>query len=116
VPTAVTAAAHPAGLDPAQTVATWYGYVADGAFDSAYALWSARMRAGYPRQPNLDDRWDDTSRVTFNQLYFAERTASTAKVQVDFIETKESGATRRFIGWWDLVLVDGRWLLDHPNF
>jgi len=116
VPTAITAAAHPAALNPAQTVATWYRYVADGAFDSAYALWSDAMRRDFPRQSNLDARWDDTAQVTFNQLYVAEQTAATAKVQVDFIETKDSGATRRFVGWWDLVLVDGRWLLDHPNF
>ena len=115
-PTAVTAAAHPAALNPAQTVATWYRYVADGAFDNAYALWSDAMRSDFPRQSNLDGRWDDTAQVTVNQLYVAEQTASTAKVQVDFIETKDSGATRRFVGWWDLALIDGRWLLDHPNF
>jgi hypothetical protein len=115
-PAAITAAAHPAEMNPGQTIATWYRYVAEGAFDSAYALWSARMRGDYPRQPNLDGRWDDSAAVTFNQLYVAEQTASTVKVQVDFIETKDSGATRRFVGWWDLVLVDGRWLLDHPNF
>ena len=103
-------------LNPAQTVSTWYRYVADGAFDSAYALWSDRMRGDFPRQSNLDGRWDDTAQVTFNQLYVAEQTPSTAKVQVDFVETKTSGATRRFVGWWDLVLVDGRWLLEHPNF
>jgi hypothetical protein len=114
--TAVQVAARSVEPDPGETVAGWYALVTRGDFDASYALWSDRMRAEYPRQGNLDERWGGTASVTFNQLYIAEQTVSTAKVQVDFVETKDSGATYRYIGWWDLVLADGRWLLDHPNF
>ena len=103
-------------ITPDQTVATWYSYVEDGEFDAAYALWSNRMKANFERQGNLDNRWRDTADVTFTQLYVVEQTQTTAKVQVDFIETKDDGASRRFIGWWDLVRSGDGWLLDHPNF
>jgi len=28
----------------------------------------------------------------------------------------DDGASRRIIGWWDLVRSGDGWLLDHPNF
>ena len=39
-----------------------------------------------------------------------------ATVQANFTETYESGATRQFIGYWHLVLVDGQWLLAEPHY
>ena len=43
--------------------------------------------------------------------------AGTANVAVDLIEYRESGPSpRRFVGDWDLVLVDGRWLMSDPDF
>ena len=103
-------------VTPDQTVATWYSYVEDGEFDAAYALWSNRMKANFERQGNLDNRWRHTADVTFTQLYVTEQTQTTAKVHVDFIETMDDGASRRIIGWWDLVRSGDGWLLDHPNF
>jgi hypothetical protein len=39
-----------------------------------------------------------------------------AVVQANFIEEYESGATREFIGYWEVILVDGAWLLDQPHY
>lgn len=103
-------------ITPDQTVAAWYSLVEDGQFDAAYGLWSDRMRAGFPREGNLDNRWRDTADITFTQLYVAEQTQTTAKVQVEFVETKENGSSRRFIGWWELVRSGDGWLLDQPHF
>ncbi len=111
-PTPVVAA----GGDPADAVAAFYGAVAAGDFDAAYARWSDRMKADYPRQENLDQRFADTASIEFTDLFVADRTATTATVQANFIETYDSGASRQFIGYWQLILVDGRWLLDHPTY
>ncbi len=97
-------------------VVAFYSAVEDGRFDQAYALWSARMKDEYPRQGNLDDRWANTADVTFTELYVAEQTANTAIVQANFVETYDSGGSRQFIGYWRLVRVDGRWLLDDPTY
>jgi hypothetical protein len=111
-PTAVIVAL----AQPDDSVAAFYGNVAAGNFDAAYSLWSDRMKATYPRQENLDDRFDDTASITFEQLFVASRTSRTATVQANFVETYDSGSSREFIGYWELVLVDGRWLLDAPHY
>ena len=87
-----------------------------GRFDDAYALWSDRMKATYPRESNLDSRFDDTAWISFSQLSLAARSADSATVQANFTETYDSGASREFIGFWRLVLVGGRWLLDEPHY
>ncbi len=103
-------------VTPDQTVATWYSHVANGEFDAAYALWSQRMRANFPREGNLDNRWRETADITFSQLYVVSQTQTTATVQVDFVETRDDGSSRRFIGWWELVRSGDGWLLDQPHF
>jgi len=118
-PTPVPAvAAQPvaATITPDEAVALWYDHVEDGRFDAAYAMWSERMKAQFERQYNLDGRWDDTADVNILRLWVVEQTRSWAAVQIDFIETKESGATRRFFGWWELVRSGDGWLLDQPHF
>ena len=102
--------------DPADTVAAFYGHVTDGRFDSAYALWSSRMKATYPRQENLDNRFANTAAITFLRLEVVSRTDRSAIVQADFVETYDSGSSRQFIGYWELIRVDGRWLLDAPHY
>lgn len=111
-PTPVVVAA--AGPDDA--VAAFYGNAAAGRFDAAYGLWSQRMRDTYPRAENLDGRFDDTSSIAFEQLYVAEQADGRATVQANFVETYESGSSRRFVGYWRMVRVDGRWLLDEPQY
>ncbi len=105
-----------AAATPQDSVRAFYGYVEDGRFDEAYALWSARMRADYPRQANLDDRFADTADITFTTLSLASQSGDRATVQANFTETYDSGSSRQFVGYWELVRVDGRWLLDHPTY
>ncbi len=110
-PTAVVALGR-----PDDAVAAFYDHVAAGSFDTAYGLWSQRMRATYPRTENLDERFQHTASVTFEQLDVAEQVADRATVQANFVETYDSGASREFTGYWRLIFVDGRWLLDEPHF
>ena len=74
------------------------------------------MRETYARGENLDGRFDDTTGIAFEQLYVAEQAGDRATVQANFVETYDSGGTRRFVGYWRLVLVEGRWLLDEPHY
>jgi hypothetical protein len=111
VPTVIVATGQ-----PTDAVAAFYEHVAAGSFDAAYGLWSQRMRETYARGANLDGRFDDTTAIAFEQLYVAEQVGARATVQANFVETYESGATRRFVGFWHLVLVEGRWLLDEPHY
>lgn len=101
---------------PDDSVAAFYRHVAEGDFDAAYALWSDRMRATYPRQENLDGRFAETASIVFQQLYVAEQTDWTATVQANFTEHYDGGGSRDFVGYWRLILVDGRWLLDEPHY
>ena len=123
-PTAATVAAAPpqrtavalAVAGPDDTVAAFYAHVVDSEFDAAYSLWSNRMRAAYSRQENLDQRFDETASIVFQQLFVAEQAGDRATVQANFSETYDSGSSRQFIGYWRLVRVDGRWLLDEPSY
>ncbi len=101
---------------PTESVRVFYGHVAAAEFNEAYALWSDRMKATYPRAGNLDDRFAATAGIAFDQLFVAEASGQTATVQANFTETYDSGASRDFIGYWRLVLVDNRWLLDEPHY
>ena len=112
-PSSVVAAAV---ASPADAVAAFYRRVADGDFDAAYALWSDRMKATYPRQENLDERFASTASITFSQLYVADQTATTATVQANFTETYDGGSSREFVGYWRLIRTTRGWLLDEPHY
>ncbi len=101
---------------PADAVAAFYGHAAEGTFDAAYSLWSERMRATYPRGGNLDQRFDSTTDITFQQLHVADVSGGFATVQANFTETYDTGASRQFVGYWRLVQVENRWLLDEPHY
>lgn len=116
LPTTEPASVAVAVAGPADTVADFYRYVAAGQFDAAYGLWSDRMKGTYPRQGDLDERFDNTASITFQALYVAKQNANNATVQTNFTETYDSGASRQFIGYWRLVRRDGRWLLDEPHY
>ena len=112
VPTAVVVAV----LEPEDAVAAFYEHVVDEEFDAAYAMWSDRMRREFPREENLDGRFDETASITFTQLRTVARDGTRALVQANLVEQYETGATREFIGYWEVVQVDGRWLLDQPHY
>ena len=117
-PTSRSAPASPA-RDPAETVARFYRLVVEERFDEAAALWTADMRERYPPAGNIDGRFAPTTDIDLvrNEIVAMDRQAGKATVAVDLIEHRESGPSpRRFVGDWDLVLVDGRWLMDDPDF
>jgi hypothetical protein len=101
---------------PDDAVAEFYADVVDGRFDEAYGLWSERMKATYPRAENLDGRFASTAAIEFSELRVASLGTDTAIVQANFTETYDGGGGREFIGYWELVRVDGRWLLDAPHY
>ena len=111
-PTAIVVAV----AGPEDAVASFYENAAAGDFDAAYSLWSADMRATYPREENLDGRFAETRSITFQRLFVAEQSDGAATVQADFTEFYEGGGSRQFVGYWRLILVDGRWLLDEPHY
>lgn len=74
------------------------------------------MKGEFSRQANLDNRFANTASITFDTLRVADQSATTATVQANFTETYDSGSSRRFVGYWRLVRVDGRWLLDDPTY
>jgi hypothetical protein len=103
--------------DPAETVARFYRLVVRERFDDAAALWTAEMRQRYPPREYIDGRFNDTTEIEMrrNEIIAFDPDAGTATVAVDIVEY-EPGASTRFIGDWDLLLVDGRWLLNDPDF
>ena len=102
--------------DPAETIALWYELVENEEFDAAYALWSPNMKANYPRQENLDNRWSGTAEVRMEQLYVAQQSDTYAAVQANFTEVYEDGSSVRRVGWWDLMMGPDGWLLEAPHY
>jgi len=100
-------------------VARFYRLVVEERFDEAAALWTAEMRERYPPAGNIDGRFAPTTDIDLvrNDIVAMDVGAGTANVAVDLIEYRETGPSpRRFVGDWDLVLVDGRWLMSDPDF
>ncbi len=102
-----------AGVD---TVIRWYDLLVAGQFDSAYALWSERMKANFPRQGNLDSRWANTTSVSINEARVVSQSGNRMTVAVDFVETLANGTSRRYAGTWQLTASPNGWLLDQPSF
>ena len=102
--------------DAADAVGSFYALVTAGDLDAAYSLWSDRMKGTYPRQENLDERFASTADITFQDLAITEQSDDAATIEANFTETYDSGASQSFVGYWELVRVDGRWLLDEPHY
>jgi hypothetical protein len=110
----------PASLSaPARSVWAFYDAAASHDWPTAISLWSTRMQTDYPPQEFLIDRFTPTTRIKITDIRTraVDSGAGTARVSVSLIEYRTvEPSPRTFSGSWDLVLVDGRWLLDHPNF
>jgi hypothetical protein len=105
--------------DPAETVARFYRLVVLERFDDAAELWSSQMLARYPPDAYIDGRFAPTTEIVMqrNEIVAMDPRAGTATVAVDIVEYRESGPSPlRFVGSWDLVLVDGVWLMHDPDF
>ena len=116
-PRPVTPTAAGPARDPAETVARFYRLVAIHDYDAAAALWSPRMRRQYPPSRYIDGRFDATTRIDMNRLRIERMSVARreAVVFIDITEYRSSGAARHWVGTWDLVLVNGAWLMDEPH-
>jgi hypothetical protein len=77
------------------------------------------MQAQYPPAQWLVGRFERTTRIDITRLRTVSinRDAGTANVAVSLTEYRTvEPSPRRFVGSWDLVRIDGRWLLDQPHF
>jgi len=104
---------------PAAAVAAFYGAVEAHDWDTAIALWSPSMQERYPPQQWLIDRFERTTRIDITRLQTVSIDADDgrARVAVTIVEYRTvEPSPRTFSGSWDLVLIDGRWLLDQPHF
>ena len=86
-------------------------------YDAAAALWSPRMRREYPPSRYIDGRFDATTGIDINRLRIDQMSLARreAVVFIDITEYRTSGAKRRWVGTWDLVLSAGAWQLDDPH-
>jgi hypothetical protein len=96
-------------------VAEFYSLVSQHRNQQAAALWSDRLKAKLPPQQNIDQRFAGTSAVTVNQARLAGQTGTAATVRTDLTEVSD-GVQHHWVGTWRLVKVQGRWLLDEPDF
>jgi serine/threonine protein kinase len=113
-----TARPAPAGT-PAGAVTAFYGAVEDHDWDTATALWSASMQRRYPPEEWLIGRFSRTTRIDIIRIrQTALNTArGTATVAITLVEHRSDRASPQTIaGSWDLVRVDGSWLLNNPRF
>jgi hypothetical protein len=103
--------------DPGETVVRFYDAVEAHDYDAAAALWSPRMRREYPPTRYIDGRFDATTRIVVNRVRIEQMSLARqeAVVYIDITEHRSSGSARHWFGTWDLVLLDGRWLMDDPH-
>jgi len=107
----------PDASGPRRTVLEFYEAVENHLWDTATALWSESMQESYPPDVYLVDRFADTSRIDVTYAETVERGDGHARVEVALVEYRILDPTpRTIVGAWDLVRVDGAWLLDVPYF
>jgi hypothetical protein len=101
---------------PQQAVLTFYADVGTHNFAAAAGLWTSALRSRDPPPTYIDDRFRATTRIVVENSYVARIAGDTATVNVSLVEYLQGGATRTFVGSWDLVRTGGTWLLDNPRF
>ena len=104
---------------PERAVRSFYDAVEAHHWDPAIALWSPSMQNRYPPDEWLIDRFRPTTRIDITHLdtVFIDRDAGRARVSVSLVEYRRvEPSPRTFAGAWDLVRIDGRWVLDDPHF
>jgi hypothetical protein len=111
--------ARPTAATAVGAVERFYQAAAAHDWETAVAMWSPSMQRRYPPQQWLIDRFKRTTRIEIPRLALlsADASAGTATVAVRLVEYRTvEPSPRSFAGSWDLVLVDGAWLLDQPHF
>ncbi|MEA2652784.1 MAG: eukaryotic-like serine/threonine-protein kinase [Chloroflexota bacterium] len=109
-------AAGPA-RDPVQTVDRFYRLIEIRDYAAAAGLWSPRMRREYPPSRYIVGRFNATTGFSVHRLRVTRSSVSSRSsvVSIDITEYRSSGSPRRWVGTWDLVLVNGAWLMDRPH-
>ena len=101
---------------PAAAVLAFYAVEAHN-WDAAVALWSPSMQERYPPQDYLIDRFRRTTRIDVTYLQTVSDSGGRARAVVSLTEYRSvEPSPQRFVGAWDLVLRDGRWVLNDPDF
>lgn len=107
----------PEVASPAAAVLAFYDAVEDQDWDTAIDLWSPSMQQRYPPQEWLIDRFRRTTRIDVTRIDTVSNAGGRARVEISLTEYRSvEPSPRRFVGAWDLVRLDGRWVLDDPDF
>jgi hypothetical protein len=104
---------------PASAITRFYSLVVAHDWDAATDMWSPSMQQRYPPQEWLIDRFRKTTRIDITRLHtvFVDTAAGRARVEVTLVEYRTvEPSPRTFAGAWDLVRIDGDWVLDDPDF
>ena len=112
---AAPAAGAAVAATPDAVVANFYSLAQDKHFDQALALWDDHLKAAYPPDQNLYQRFADTTLLTVNSASVTQRTDTFAVVATDLTEVTD-GVRYHWIGQWRLIRSGGSWLLDQPDF
>jgi hypothetical protein len=108
--------------DPVQTVSLFYAYVLQTRFDQAARLWSPAMQQRAPPLQFINQRFADTTELAVRTIPDPTSDPSTgsAKVDVWLTETDQPpGGTPQTVHWqgyWTLIKVGGKWLMDSEFF
>ncbi|MDQ6602527.1 MAG: hypothetical protein M3Z19_07340, partial [Chloroflexota bacterium] len=99
---------------PAQAVEQFYQAVSQHQFDTAAQFWSARMKAQYNTQENINGHFAPTQRIDYTIGNVVTTGDGRATVAVQLTDVRASGSLR-YIGSWQVVRGPSGWLLDQPN-
>src|SRR5215212_5537449 len=114
-PAPVPTPVQPPTGSPSGAVLAFYEAVENHDWDTAIDLWSPSMQQRYPPQEWLINRFRRTTRIDVTRIKTVSRSGDQARVEVSLTEYRTvEPSPRRFVGAWDLVLRDGRWLLNDP--
>jgi hypothetical protein len=98
-------------------VRRFYSAVEDHLWATATDLWSSSMQQSYPPDVYLVDRFADTTQIDITSIETVSRGDGQARVEVELVEYRLlDPSPRTLAGAWDLVKIDGVWLLDVPYF
>jgi hypothetical protein len=114
VPVAPQVARAPTDSGPPAAVARFYALVSAHDFADASQMWSPSMQSRYPPQTYIYQRFAGTTSIRATQDALVSESGDGATVAVTVVETTTSGS-RTWVGSWQLVKLNGVWLLDQPN-
>jgi hypothetical protein len=101
---------------PKRAVRDFYAAVENHLWGTATDLWTTSMQERYPPQEYIVDRFIDTTRIDITYIETVSRGDGQARVEVALTEYRLLDPARTLVGAWDLLKVDGGWLLDVPYF